>query len=29
LYAHNLAKIELVRAMGYAEPGVRQYLKSK
>lgn len=29
LYAHNLAKIELVRAMGYAEEGVRQYLKSK
>jgi outer membrane protein TolC len=29
LYAHNLAKIELVRAMGYAEQGVRQYLKGK
>ncbi len=29
LYAHNLAKIELVRAMGYAEQGVMQYLKSK
>jgi len=29
LYAHNLAKIELVRAMGYAEQGVRQYMKSK
>jgi len=29
LYAHNLAKIELVRAMGYAEEGVRQYLKGK
>jgi outer membrane protein TolC len=29
LYAHNLAKIELVRAMGYAEQGVRQYLKNK
>jgi outer membrane protein TolC len=29
LYAHNLSKIELVRAMGYAEQGVRQYLKSK
>lgn len=29
LYANNLAKIELVRAMGYAEQGVRQYLKSK
>ncbi|MGH9504869.1 MAG: TolC family protein [Terriglobales bacterium] len=29
LYAHNLAKIELVRAMGFAEQGVRQYLKGK
>ena len=29
LYAHNIAKIELVRALGYAEQGVRQYLKSK
>lgn len=29
LYSHNLAKIELVRAMGYAEQGVRQYLKGK
>jgi outer membrane protein TolC len=29
LYAHNLAKIELVRAMGYAEQGVMQYLKGK
>jgi outer membrane protein TolC len=29
LYAHNLAKIELVRAMGYAEQGVMEYLKSK
>jgi outer membrane protein TolC len=29
LYAHNLAKIELVRAMGYAEQGVREYLKNK
>ncbi len=29
LYAHNLAKIELVRAMGYAEQGIMQYLKSK
>ncbi len=29
LYSHNLAKIELVRAMGYAEEGVRQYLKGK
>ena len=29
LYAHNLAKLELVRATGYAEQGVRQYLKGK
>ncbi len=29
LYAHNLAKLDLVRAMGYAEQGVMQYLKSK
>lgn len=29
LYAHNLAKIELVRAMGYAEQGVMQYLKNR
>jgi outer membrane protein TolC len=29
LYSHNLAKIELVRAMGYAEQGVMQYLKGK
>jgi len=29
LYAHNIAKIELVRAMGYAEQGVKQYLKGK
>jgi outer membrane protein TolC len=29
LYSHNLAKIELVRAMGYAEQGVREYLKGK
>ena len=29
LYSHNLAKIELVRAMGYAEQGVKQYLKGK
>ena len=26
LYAHNLAKIELARAIGYAEEGVKQYL---
>jgi outer membrane protein TolC len=29
LYSHNLSKIELVRAMGYAEQGVMQYLKGK
>jgi outer membrane protein TolC len=29
LYAHNLAKVELARAIGYAEQGVRLYLKSK
>src|SRR5581483_7917339 len=29
LYAHNLAKIELARAIGLAEEGVKQYLKSK
>jgi outer membrane protein TolC len=28
LYAHNLAKVALARAMGYAEEGVKQYLKS-
>ncbi len=29
LYAHNLAKVELARALGYAEEGVKEYLKSK
>ncbi|HKS74567.1 MAG TPA: TolC family protein [Terriglobales bacterium] len=29
LYAHNLAKVELARAIGYAEDGVKQFLKSK
>jgi len=29
LYAHNLAKVELARAIGIAEEGVKQYLKSK
>ncbi len=29
LYAHNVAKLELVRALGYAEQGVREYLKNK
>jgi len=27
LYAHNLAKVELARAIGYAEQGVKEYLK--
>lgn len=29
LYAHNIAKVELARAIGYAEQGVREYLKGK
>src|SRR5207249_2440054 len=29
LYAHNLAKIELARAIGYAEEGVKKYLQGK
>jgi outer membrane protein TolC len=29
LYAHNLAKVTLARSIGYAEQGVRLYLKSK
>jgi outer membrane protein TolC len=29
LYAHNLAKIELARAIGYAEEGVKRYLQRK
>ena len=29
LYSHNLAKVSLARAMGFAEEGVRQYLESK
>ena len=29
LYAHNVAKISLARAIGFAEEGVRDYLKSK
>jgi outer membrane protein TolC len=29
LYAHNVAKVELARAIGYAEQGVREYLKGK
>jgi outer membrane protein TolC len=28
LYSHNLAKIELARAVGFAEEGVKQYLQS-
>jgi outer membrane protein TolC len=29
LYAHNLAKVSLARAMGYAEQGVKEYLQRK
>ena len=29
LYAHNLAKVEFAKAIGYAEQGVRNYLKGK
>ncbi|MBO0912088.1 MAG: TolC family protein, partial [Acidobacteria bacterium] len=29
LYAHNVAKVSLARAIGFAEEGVRQYLESK
>ncbi len=29
LYAHNVAKVALARAIGYAEEGVKLYLKSK
>lgn len=29
LYAHNVAKLELARAIGFAEEGVRQYLQGK
>lgn len=29
LYAHNVAKVSLARAIGYAEQGVRQYLESR
>jgi len=28
LYQHNLSKVELARAMGFAEEGVRQYLQT-
>ena len=29
LYAHNVAKVSLARAIGFAEQGVRQYLESR
>jgi len=29
LYAHNLAKVSLARAIGFAEQGVKQYLQSR
>ena len=29
LYAHNLAKIELAKAVGFAEEGVKQYLQNQ
>jgi len=29
LYAHNLAKVSFARAIGFAEEGVKQYLKGK
>jgi outer membrane protein TolC len=29
LYAHNVAKVLLARAIGFAEQGVRLYLESK
>ena len=29
LYAHNLAKVEFAKAIGYAEEGVKQYLRGK
>ena len=29
LYSHNLAKIELAKAVGFAEEGVRQYLQNQ
>ena len=29
LYAHNIAKVELARSIGYAEQGVRDYLRGK
>ena len=29
LYAHNVAKLSIARAIGFAEQGVKQYLESK
>ncbi len=29
LYAHNVAKVSLARAIGFAEQGVKQYLEGK
>ena len=29
LYAHNIAKLELAKAVGFAEEGVKQYLRGK
>ena len=29
LYAHNIAKVELAHSLGFAEEGVKQYLKGK
>jgi outer membrane protein TolC len=29
LYAHNIAKVELAKAVGFAEEGVKQYLRGK
>ena len=29
LYAHNLSKVEYARAVGFAEQGVKQYLRGK
>ena len=29
LYAHNVAKVSLARAIGFAEQGVKQYLENK
>ena len=29
LYSHNLAKISLAKAVGFAEEGVKQYLQNQ